>query len=93
MTDSHNASSAGSADDVNYAEILRLHRRYRISGDEPLWKVFVRVGQTLETAERHDAGISVSRERAAREQQERHRSRAIDDCSDWPKDGFINDYD
>lgn len=84
---------SGSTDEVDYAEILRLHRRYRTSGSEPLWKIFVRVGQTLETAERREAEISVSRERAAREQQERHRSRAIDDRSDWPKDGFINDTD
>jgi rubrerythrin len=32
----------------DYAEILRLHRKYRLRDDEPLWKVFVRVGQEFE---------------------------------------------
>jgi hypothetical protein len=32
----------------DYAEILRLHRKYRAYEGEPLWKVFVRVGQELE---------------------------------------------
>ena len=34
---------------IPYAEILRLHRKYRERIDEPLWQVFVRVGQRLET--------------------------------------------
>lgn len=34
----------------DYAEILRLHRKYRESDKEPLWKVFIRVGQRLEKA-------------------------------------------
>jgi len=40
-----------------------------------------------------DAAISVSRERRAKEQRDLHATRTIDDRSDWPKDGFINDYD
>lgn len=32
----------------DYAEILRLHRKYRECDNDPLWKVFVRVGQELE---------------------------------------------
>jgi hypothetical protein len=34
----------------DYAEVLRLHRKYHESDAEPLWKVFVRVGQRLEKA-------------------------------------------
>lgn len=34
---------------ADYAEILRLHRKYAESPSEPLWKVFVRLGQRLET--------------------------------------------
>lgn len=34
----------------DYAEVLRLHRKYAESASEPLWKVFVRVGQRLEKA-------------------------------------------
>lgn len=33
---------------VNYAEILRLHRKYKVRDGEPLWEVFVRMGQELE---------------------------------------------
>ena len=32
----------------DYAEILRLHRKYRESESDPLWKVFVHIGQRLE---------------------------------------------
>lgn len=35
----------------DYAEILRLHRKYRLEDTEPLWRVFVRVGQELEHRE------------------------------------------
>jgi hypothetical protein len=33
-----------------YAEILRLYRKYSEQPNEPLWQVFVRVGQRLEKA-------------------------------------------
>jgi hypothetical protein len=92
MTD-HQNSSAGSKDAVNYAEILRLHRRFRRSDSEPLWKVFVRVGHALERHERGEAAVSVARERAALEDRERRRAMPFYDRSDWPKDGFINDID
>jgi len=32
----------------DYAEILRLHRKYCERDGEPLWSVFVRIGQKLE---------------------------------------------
>jgi hypothetical protein len=38
----------------DYAEILRLHRKYRLQDDEPLWMVFVRVGQELERSAKKD---------------------------------------
>lgn len=34
----------------DYAEVLRLHRKYAENTGEPLWKVFVRVGRRLEKA-------------------------------------------
>jgi len=36
---------------ADYAEVLRLYRQYREREGEPLWKVFVRVGQRLEQDE------------------------------------------
>jgi hypothetical protein len=38
----------------DYGEILRLHRKYREREGEPLWSVFVRVGQKLEHAGRKE---------------------------------------
>ena len=35
---------------TDYAEILRLHRKYCETESEPLWRVFIRVGQRLEKA-------------------------------------------
>jgi hypothetical protein len=32
----------------DYAEVLRLYRKYRTRDGEALWQVFVRVGQELE---------------------------------------------
>jgi hypothetical protein len=34
----------------DHAEILRLYRKYAIRKGEPLWSVFVRIGQQLESA-------------------------------------------
>lgn len=36
---------------ADYVEVLRLHRKYAESPSEPLWKVFVRLGQRLEQDE------------------------------------------
>lgn len=35
---------------VDYAEILRLYRKYRARDDEPFWVTFVMIGQRLERA-------------------------------------------
>jgi hypothetical protein len=32
----------------DYPEILRLYRKYRACDGEPMWRVFVRVGEELE---------------------------------------------
>lgn len=36
------------ADSADYAEVLRLYRKYSERDGEPLWRVFIRVGQELE---------------------------------------------
>lgn len=33
---------------ADYAEILRLHRKFRTRHDEPLWVTFVMLGQQME---------------------------------------------
>lgn len=38
----------------DYAEVLRLHRKYRDRDNEPLWSVFVRVGHELERSARKE---------------------------------------